>query len=134
MTTTSRLLGGAVAAAVALGATAADAQQARTLRIAMTATEFGHEVGARFGESATAAKNYVDDLAEVEVLFVDDLGKWKLTDRVESELWHIIEHRSQRLLPILVTMNAGSERFRPTVELPRALIEKLVGRAKMTKQ
>jgi ABC-type transport system substrate-binding protein len=39
MTTTSRLLGGAVAAAVAFGATVAVAQQPRTLRIAMTATD-----------------------------------------------------------------------------------------------
>lgn len=45
------------------------------------------------------------------VIFIDDLGKEKYTERVESEFYDLIEHRTSHLLPILWTANATGQQL-----------------------
>jgi DNA replication protein DnaC len=40
------------------------------------------------------------------VLLLDDLGKAKMTERSELELFDLLEHRSSHALPIFWTANA----------------------------
>jgi len=52
------------------------------------------------------ARRLLKDAARTEVLFIDDLGKERFTDRTELELYHLIETRLLFLRPILWTSNA----------------------------
>ena len=45
------------------------------------------------------------DMTEVEVLFLDDLGKEKMTERMASVLFALIDQRSQHKRPTLITTN-----------------------------
>lgn len=44
-------------------------------------------------------------LHDADVLFLDDLGKEKLTERVEADLFDVIETRTSNQKPILITTN-----------------------------
>lgn len=72
--------------------------------VAFDALGFSHEVSARFGDGS--GESWADGVARADVVFLDDLGKAKLTERVESELFGLIERRTANLLPIIATMNA----------------------------
>lgn len=76
---------------------------------------FGREVGSRFSESASAANSWINGLCKIPVLFLDDIGKEKMTERVETELYGILEIRTREMLPIYFTANFGGD----------ALIEKM---------
>lgn len=77
---------------------------------------FGRELGARFSQSAKDGNDWINGFCKTPVLFLDDVGKEKMTERVETELYGIIEVRSANLLPIYFTANSGGEK----------LIEKMV--------
>ncbi len=72
---------------------------------ALTASAFSHQVGAGFSEGAGRGEALVDQLARIEVLFIDDIGKGRLTDRVEAEFFHIIDERCSHLRPTILTTN-----------------------------
>ncbi len=78
---------------------------------------FGREIGARFSKGASEAHEWINKLCKVPVLFLDDVGKEKMTERVETEVYSIIETRSMNLLPIYFTANSRGD----------ALIEKMTG-------
>lgn len=84
---------------------------------AITELQFSHEV-AKFGKS-DALTQWIKDLCNVKVLFIDDLGKCVMTERVVSELFYLIEERMSHDRPIIATMQLGSNAF----------IEKLASRA-----
>ena len=82
---------------------------------------FGHQaIDAAKGGTLTA---WAADLARVGLVFFDDLGKFPLTDRVEAELFALIERRTANLLPTVATTNLtgsglqaiGTERAVPMV-------------------
>lgn len=58
----------------------------------------GHEAG-----------QYTAKLRRTGVLFIDDLGKGKLTDAVQAHLFDILEERTANLRPTLWTSNAGGK-------------------------
>lgn len=72
---------------------------------AMTSTAFSHQVSSLFGDGGGKGEALVERLANIEVLLLDDVGKGRLTDRVEAEFFHIIEHRCSHLLPTFLTTN-----------------------------
>lgn len=72
---------------------------------AITSTAFSHQVSALFGEGGGKGEAFIERLARVEVLLVDDVGKGRLTDRVEAEFFHLIEQRGTQLLPTILTTN-----------------------------
>ncbi len=53
------------------------------------------------------AREVLKNAVRAEVLFIDDLGKERFTDRTELELYNLIETRISFLRPILWTSNAA---------------------------
>lgn len=76
---------------------------------AITELQFSHEV-AKFGKSE-ALTQWIKDLCNVKVLFIDDLGKCVMTERVVSELFYLLEERMSHDRPIVATMQLGSQEF-----------------------
>jgi len=58
------------------------------------------------------AKNVLRNAAHAEVLFIDDIGKERFTDRAELELYSLIETRVAHLGPILWTSKACGKELR----------------------
>jgi len=94
--------------------------------IALTASTFSHHISTRFGEGYGRGEAFVKRLSSVALLFVDDLGKGRMTDRVEAEFFHIIETRSSHLLPTLLTTNVNGSVLRNMWSSDR--VEPLLGR------
>ena len=57
------------------------------------------------------AQKQIDAARGVAILFIDDVGKEKYTERVESEFYDLVEHRIANLMPILWTTNATGEQL-----------------------
>lgn len=64
---------------------------------------FGHEIARHY--RLEDAEQWLDKVAEVPLLFFDDLGKLKMTERAETELFGLIERRCANQLPIIATTN-----------------------------
>lgn len=71
--------------------------------------DFGHAVARYFSDKDLDPQWWIGQLAKAPVLFFDDLGKAKLTDRVESEFFGIIEKRIANCVPTLITTNLNSK-------------------------
>lgn len=67
------------------------------------AVSFGHEIAKHY--RTEDAEAWLDRVAECGLVFFDDLGKLKLTERAEVELFGVIERRCAAELPIIVTTN-----------------------------
>lgn len=52
---------------------------------------------------------WADEITRTPVVYFDDLFKLKMTERVECELFAVIERRAANLLPVIATMNATGE-------------------------
>lgn len=68
---------------------------------------FAHRCAKEFFEGS--GEDWIAHLSTVDVLFLDDLGKSKFTERVECELFGLIENRVANLKPIIVTTNFVGE-------------------------
>lgn len=77
--------------------------------LAISSIKFGLEVSAAFSDSAAKAQALLTRLATVDLLFLDDVGKARLTERVEEAFFHVIEERCSHLLPIIATTNMTGE-------------------------
>jgi DNA replication protein DnaC len=64
---------------------------------------FGHQIALHY--RSEDAEVWLDKVAECPILFFDDLGKLKLTERAEVELFGLIERRCASELPLIVTTN-----------------------------
>lgn len=88
------------------------------------AVESCQEFGLRASDAAANGQSipFIKQLSEAEVLFFDDFGKFKLTERVEEALFAVIEGRYANQLPVLITTNytgkTFAERFSPTIGQP----------------
>lgn len=73
---------------------------------AMTSDQFARDCAEAHGTGADVATEWFARLAGRPVLFIDDLGKFKLTERVEAELFGIFDYRCTHLRPTIFTTNA----------------------------
>lgn len=80
--------------------------------VAMTSGEFARGCGEAYGTSAEDGRIWFERLSRAPILFIDDFGKEKATERVESELFDIIEHRTSTGRPILLTTNGVGDTLR----------------------
>lgn len=64
---------------------------------------FGHELAKAYKRDE--AEEWLERIWEAKVVFFDDLGKLKLTERAETELFGVIDHRTSHNLPIITTTN-----------------------------
>ena len=67
-------------------------------------TEFAYACGS---SEAGERRAMIDSCIAVAHLFLDDIDKMKMTDRVESDFYHVIEQRRRALKPVFVTLNAS---------------------------
>lgn len=97
--------------------------------MAITELQFSHEV-ATFGKSESLS-SWIKNICECKVLFIDDLGKSVMTERVTSELFYVLEERTKHKRPTIITMQieAGNlyQKFssRSGKEIAEAILNRL---------
>ena len=79
------------------------------------AAEFGWKV-ADFG----LRQDFINRCLHCALLVFDDVGKSRLTDRVEADFFHLLDHRERWRLPIIWSANSKGEDLRPTMTNDRA--------------
>jgi len=79
--------------------------QERKIIVAFDATGFSHGVAKQFGPDGNSER-WLQKVKVADVVFFDDLGKGKLTERGEAELFGIFEARTANRKPIIVTANS----------------------------
>jgi len=77
----------------------------------ITSTDFDHISREQFSDDAmerNQAKEKLRSIRSVKVLLLDDLGKGKMTERSETELFHLFDIRTTEKLPTLWTSNLSA--------------------------
>lgn len=98
---------------------------------AIRATRFGACALEKFDNDSRTKGRARDELHQchaAEVLFIDDLGKGKFTDRAEEELYDTLEIRTSRRLPTIWTANSMGDDLLSKFSADRgaAIIRRLV--------
>jgi len=73
---------------------------------AITAKRFERYIHQMF-EKDNDAREMIRRAHRAEILFIDDIGKEKYTERVESEFYDLIETRAANMRPIIWTTNTN---------------------------
>ncbi|MFZ0616291.1 MAG: ATP-binding protein [Chthoniobacterales bacterium] len=76
----------------------------------LTATDLSFMAGDQFSDDPQERHNAKETLRRVrrvDVVFLDDVGKGRMTDRAESELFDILDTRTREGRPTLWTSNSG---------------------------
>ena len=80
----------------------------------LTCTEFSRFAGEQWhseSKQRALAEEALNKCRRVKLLLLDDLGKQKMTERAELELFDLLENRTQNLLPTIVTSNANGQQL-----------------------
>ena len=81
----------------------------------ITATQFAKACADQWHDNPQAKALAEDTLTRcrrTKVLLLDDLGKNKMTERAELELFDLLEHRTSHEMPVIWTANAGGAEFK----------------------
>lgn len=62
-------------------------------------------------DKGTACEN-MDRCRRTAILLIDDLGKQKMTERGETELYDVLEWRTTNLKPTIITTNASGDQLK----------------------
>lgn len=68
-----------------------------------------------------SAREKLRSIRSTRYLILDDLGKQKFTERAETELYDLIEHRTSHLLPTIWTANVSSDDFSEMMSADRGV-------------
>lgn len=71
----------------------------------INAVKFADELADAYGTGSHDAERWMRDIERSPLLFIDDLGKEKLTERVEVFYYRCAEYRYSEKLPIFFTSN-----------------------------
>jgi hypothetical protein len=73
------------------------------------------------------AKAILAQCKSADLLLLDDIGKGRMTDRAESELYDLLEYRTSRRLPTIWTSNSDGKQLREMFSADRgeAIIRRL---------
>lgn len=74
----------------------------------MPAVTFSHEVQTRFGGDRDGP-GWIDGLASRSIVILDDLGKGKLTERVQAELFGLLDARFSHGRATVITCNLAGD-------------------------
>lgn len=87
--------------------------------------DFAHQCAKKFGDYE--GEDWIDSLVKKDVVFIDDLGKFPLTERVEAELFGLIESRLLSLKPMIITTNfvGGALEAKMTADRGEPLVRRL---------
>lgn len=70
---------------------------------ATSGTDFAYACGS---PDQDERRKMIDGCINAELLYLDDIDKMRMTDRVESDFYRVIEERRRWLKPVFVTLNA----------------------------
>lgn len=70
---------------------------------------FGHAVAGMYSGYSENPNAWLEEVAIKDLVFFDDLGKLKMTERAETELFGLIERRCSALRPIIATTNDSGD-------------------------
>ena len=88
----------------------------------ISATQFAKSCADQWHDNPEAkakAEETLDRCRRTKVLLLDDLGKNKMTERAELELFDLLEHRTSHELPVIWTANAGREALKQMLSSDR---------------
>ncbi|MCE9543633.1 MAG: ATP-binding protein [Verrucomicrobia bacterium] len=98
----------------------------------ITSTDFDHISRDQFSDDAmerNQAKEKLRSIRSVRVLLLDDLGKGKMTERSETELFALFDSRTSAGLPTLWTSNLSSRELLSMVAMHnRDAFERRIGK------
>lgn len=86
--------------------------------MAINAKQFERWCSKMFDKDDDASRQ-LTALRRARVILIDDIGKEKFTERVESELYDLVETRTANLLPIIWTSNATASRLKDMLSTDR---------------
>jgi DNA replication protein DnaC len=89
----------------------------------LTATQFAKAAADQWhsnNEEKGEAIEAMDRCRRTSLLLIDDLGKQKMTERSEVELYDVLEHRTNNLKPTIVTTNATGAQLTKMLSEDRA--------------
>lgn len=97
----------------------------------ISATDLALNSANQFADSPATkdiAKSILTMCRSAQVLVLDDLGKGRMTDRAESELYDLLEYRTSRKFPTIWTSNSTAAGLHPMFSQDRAdaIIRRLV--------
>ena len=94
---------------------------------AFTSGEFARKTAEAYSEGGSSPREWFKSVTSSDYLFIDDLGKCKLTERVESELFDVVEHVTSRSGKLLVTCNAVGDELASRMSTDRgpAIVSRL---------
>lgn len=69
-------------------------------------TEFAYVMGS---PDQDERRKMIAECISTDMLFIDDIAKPKMTDRVEADLFHVLEKRKRNLKPVFVTLNGDGK-------------------------
>jgi DNA replication protein DnaC len=70
-------------------------------------------------ETKTTEMQVLDPVVEIDILLLDDLGAWKITDWMNDTLFYILNSRYLARRPTLITTNFQDVSAREAVEADR---------------
>jgi DNA replication protein DnaC len=77
----------------------------------------------RGGYATGQAEDYIDELKDIELLWIDDIGVEKLTEWVEETLYRIVNYRMMHEKPTIFTSNIRLE------DMPGRIASRIIGSA-----
>lgn len=69
--------------------------------LVFSGTEFGHALTREYRDGTS--DEWIAAICRTPLLAFDDLGKLKMTERAEAELFHVVDYRCSWELPIIAT-------------------------------
>ena len=73
--------------------------------VAWRAVEMGRMISELSRTGGEELQDFLNQIANAGLLFIDDFDKARFTPRVESELFDLLEYRETQSLPVVVTTN-----------------------------
>jgi DNA replication protein DnaC len=96
--------------------------------VAILSTDWAKAVGKQYSNNARAAdeaETLLADALTCDVLFMDDVGREKMTASVASELFTLIEKRAGRKRPFIWTTNKTGKELIEHIHDGRAVVKRL---------
>jgi DNA replication protein DnaC len=88
---------------------------------------FGVQFGAKYSISAGAAYEWLEQMANAQILLIDDGFKTKMTESAEGAFFNLINHRTQEGKPLIITMQDTGETLqaRMTADRGPAMVRRI---------
>lgn len=94
--------------------------------VALSAGEFDRQC--RDASGHFRLTEWFSNLAQADVLFIDDIGKGKWTAATAGQFWEITDDRTKNCRPIFITTNCSGETLVQSIGLSKDIAEPLLRR------